>query len=217
MKLPPFTKTYECRKVLSFAGCTLPEGGITAVIGSNGSGKSTLAKVLCGIEKADNGTAPCQGIKVGCMPQKNFAFRMSVEANVLVAGGDKETAQELMERLGITHLKKQRAKRLSGGETARMALARLLLHEYDLLILDEPTAAMDMESTALTEEVIREYCRKHHCTVLWVTHSLQQARRAADHVLFLKDGELCEEGAAEKVLYRPEKEETKKFLQFYGE
>lgn len=217
MKLNPFAKTYEGRTVLSFAGCELPEGKITAVIGANGSGKSTLSKVLSGTVKADGGTLPLpREVRVGYMPQKSFAFRMSTAANIRIAGGDEAEALRLMERLRLTHLAKQRAKRLSGGETARMALARLLMHKYDLLILDEPTASMDMESTALTEEVITEYCRESGCTVLWVTHSLQQARRVADHALFLKDGTLWEEGAADVLLYRPEKDETKTFLQFYG-
>ncbi len=90
------------------------------------------------------------------------------------------------------------------------------MHKYDLLILDEPTASMDMESTVLAEKVVTEYCRNYGCTVLWVTHSLQQARRVAEYALFLKDGELWEEGPVEVLLYRPEKDETKTFLQFYG-
>ena len=216
MKLNAFAKSYEKRAALSFPGIELPDGGICAIIGSNGSGKSTLARVLSGVISADGGTSPLsKDIKVGYMPQKSFAFRMSTQANLQLAGGEPK-AKELMERLHISHLAKQRAKKLSGGETARMALARLLMQPYDLLILDEPTASMDIESTALTEEVVRDYCRTTGCTVLWVTHSLQQARRIADYALFLHCGTLCEAGSADEVLFTPKEAETQKFLEFYG-
>ena len=217
MKLTPFTKSYEGRKVLDFCGIELPEGKVCAVIGSNGSGKSTMAKVLSGVAKSDSGLSPLpHSIKVGYMPQKSFAFRMSTLANVRLSGGSEAEAKRLMERLQIAPLATHRAKRLSGGETARMALARLLMQKFDLLILDEPTASMDMESTALTEEVVTEYCRTTGCTVLWVTHSLQQARRMADFALFMSGGILCESGPASKLLFEPKNEETKKFLDFYG-
>ena len=217
MKLNAFAKSYEKRAALSFPGIELPDGGICAIIGSNGSGKSTLARVLSGVISADGGTSPLsKDIKVGYMPQKSFAFRMSTHANLRLAGGGEPKAKELMERLHISHLAKQRAKKLSGGETARMALARLLMQRYDLLILDEPTASMDIESTALTEEVVRDYCRTTGCTVLWVTHSLQQARRVADYALFLHSGSLCEAGSADEVLFSPKEAETQKFLEFYG-
>lgn len=217
MKLNSFTKTYEGRRVLDFPGLELPEGKICAVIGSNGSGKSTLAKVLSSVVKADGGAAPLpKGLRVGYMPQKSFAFRMNTLSNVRIAGGSRESAAQLMEKLQISRLAQNRAKRLSGGEMARMALARLLMRPYDLLILDEPTASMDMESTALTEAVVAEYCRETGSTVLWVTHSLQQARRVADHAIFMRSGSLCEEGCAEKLLFSPEKEETRQFLDFYG-
>jgi len=217
MKLNAFTKSYEKRMALNLPGIELPEGGICAIIGSNGSGKSTLARVLSGVISADGGASPLpKNIKVGYMPQKSFAFRMSTQANLWLSGGSEARAKELMEQLQISQLARQRAKKLSGGETARMALARLLMQRYDLLILDEPTASMDMEATALTEEVVKNYCRTIGCTVLWVTHSLQQARRIADYALFLHRGTLCESGSADEVLFAPQKAETQKFLEFYG-
>lgn len=217
MKLNAFTKSYENRIVLSFPGIELPEGGICAIIGSNGSGKSTLARVLSGVISAAGSTSPLSpNIRVGYMPQNSFAFRMSTQANLRLSGGDEAKAKELMERLQISHLAKQQAKKLSGGETSRMALARLLMQRYDLLILDEPTASMDMESTALTEAVVKDYCRATGCTVLWVTHSLQQARRVADYALFLYRGALCEADSADKLLFTPKEAETQKFLEFCG-
>ena len=216
MKTTAFSKTYNKRVVLDLPELELPEGQITAVIGPNGSGKSTFAKILAGIERADGKRPILPGISVGYLPQKSFPFRMSTEKNILQNGNDRARAAELMKALDIGGLAGQSAKKLSGGETARMALARLLMGQYDLLILDEPTAAMDMESTLASERLIADYCHKTGCAVLLITHSIQQARRMARQVAFLHQGKLIEQGETDLVLSRPSQAETKQFLDFYG-
>ena len=215
MKLSAFSKTFDGVNVLDFPGMELEPGKIYAVIGANGSGKSTFAKILAGILPADKRRRLLQG-KVGYMPQKNYAFRMSTKANILMNGKEENRAEELMDALQIRHLEHKRADRLSGGETARMALARLMMGSYDLVILDEPTAAMDIETTTLSEALIADYVRQTGCALILVTHSLQQARRLADEVLFFQKGKLLEKGPKERVLYQPNEEKTKQFLDFYG-
>ena len=121
-----------------------------------------------------------------------------------------------MQALGLEDLARQRAGKLSGGETAKMALCRLLMGTYRLLILDEPTAAMDMESTLAAEELIRKRCRETGCGVLLITHSISQARRIADRLLVLHQGKLIEQGECQQVLDAPAQEETRRFLEFYG-
>ena len=214
MKLPAFTKTYEGRTVLDFPGMEVAPGTITAVIGANGSGKSTFAKILAGSLRADRPIKPPAGI--GFMPQKNYAFRMSLKSNLLLNGSDEARAEKLMEALRLSPLARKRADKLSGGETARMALVRLMMRSYDLVILDEPTAAMDMETTLLSEKLIAAYVRETGCALILVTHSLQQARRIADEVWYFHKGSLLETGAKEQVLDTPERAETKQFLEFYG-
>ena len=216
MKTGAFSKTYGKRTVLELPELELPRGQITAVIGANGSGKSTCAKVLAGIERTDDKKPILSGVSVGYLPQKSFSFRMSTEKNILTNGTDRTRAAELMKTLSIDALAKQSAKKLSGGETARMALCRILMKTYDLLILDEPAAAMDMESTLAAEKLIRETCKETGCAVLLITHSISQARRIADRVLVLHQGKLVEQGATEAVLSSPSKEETRRFLDFYG-
>lgn len=217
MNIRPFQKTYDGVRVLDFPGLELEPGKIYAVIGANGSGKSTLAKILAGVLNADEKNAVLSSaIQVGYMPQKSYAYRMSVRANIALGGSDGQKAQHLMEALQLNHLAKKRADKLSGGETARMALARVLMKPFDLLILDEPTAAMDMENTAAAEEEIRRYVRETGAAVLLVTHGLQQARRLADEVLFFRRGVLTEFGPGEKVLSTPENPHTAAFLDFYG-
>ena len=216
MKTTAFTKSYGKRVVLSLPELDLPRGEITAIIGPNGSGKSTLAKVLAGIERADNNRSILPGVSVGYLPQKSFPFRMSTEKNILQNGNDPARARALMKELGIDALAGQSAKKLSGGETARMALCRILMKRYELLILDEPTAAMDMEATLAAEGLIRRYCTETGCGVLLITHSISQARRIADRVIVLHQGRLIEQGESVQVLSKPKQEKTKSFLEFYG-
>ena len=216
MKTIAFSKTYNKRVVLNLPELELPKGQITAVIGPNGSGKSTFAKILAGIEYADEKRPLLAGSSVGYLPQKSFPFRMSTEKNILQNGNDRARAAELMKALDIGGLAGQSAKKLSGVETARMALARLLMGQYDLLILDEPTSAMDMESTLASERLIADYCHKTGCAVLLITHSIQQARRMARQVAFLHQGKLIEQGETDVVLSKPSQAETKQFLDFYG-
>ena len=216
MKTTAFTKTYAERVVLSLPELELPRGEITAIIGPNGSGKSTLAKILAGIERADEKRPILSGVTVGYLPQKSFPFRMSTEKNILQNGNDPVLARALMKELRIDALAGQSAKKLSGGETARMALCRILMKRYELLILDEPTAAMDMESTLAAEGLIRRYCTETGCGVLLITHSISQARRIADRVIVLHQGRLIEQGESVQVLSKPKQAKTKSFLEFYG-
>ncbi len=216
MKIAAFTKTYEGRRVLDFPGLELQPGLIYALIGANGSGKSTFAKILAGVLPADKKGRYSDALSVGYMPQKNYAFKLSTVSNIMLNGSDFARAEQLMERLQLKHLEKKRGNRLSGGETARMALARLMMKSYELVILDEPTAAMDMETSSLSEEMIVDYVKETGCTLLLVTHSLQQAKRIADRVLYFHKGQLMEQGEKETLLYDPQKPETRQFLEFYG-
>ena len=215
MKIPAFSKTYEGRTVLDFPGLEVEPGKTYAVIGANGSGKSTFAKILADALKPDSRFAPLEGT-VGYMPQKNYAFRMSLKKNLLLNGSDEARADALIDALQLSPLAQKRADKLSGGETARMALARLMMRNYDLVLLDEPTAAMDMETTLLSEELIAAYVRETGCALILVTHSLQQARRIADNIWYFHAGALLEHGPAETVLNAPRSSETRQFLDFYG-
>lgn len=217
MKISSFSKTYDGVKVLDFPGMEFQPGKVYSIIGANGSGKSTFGKILAGVLPADQkGKKWETDVSVGYMPQKNYAFRMSTKTNIFLGKRDEARAQMLMEALQLERLSSRCANRLSGGETARMALARLMMKSFDVIILDEPTAAMDMETTSLSEDLIMSYTKETGCALILVTHSLQQARRVSDEVLFFHKGKLIESGLREKLLYTPDCPETKKFLEFYG-
>ena len=213
------SKTYGDKEVLKIENLELESGKIYAIVGSNGCGKSTFLKVISKQIKSDKkATIDFGGGKVCYMPQKNYAFKMTTLKNVLIAtsSSSKEDAMALLKRLKIDNLAKQKASKLSGGETARMALCRTILSDADVLLLDEPTAAMDIESTKLSEELIKEYNEQKGATIIIVTHSINQARRIADFVIFMKDGMIVETGEKAAVLDTPKEKDTKEFLEFFS-
>lgn len=218
----PFTKSYHARTVLNFPAFSFEPSHIYAVIGSNGSGKSTFARVLAGIEKADSATRPLSSsVNIGYLPQKPYAFHMTLRKNILLnkeknSSGNETRAEELIRAFELTALAEKNGSSLSGGETARMALARLMMKEYSLLILDEPTAAIDMNNTLRAEQVIREYTHRTKAAVLLITHSLKQALRLSDTVLYLENGNLIEQGGTASVLNEPSTVELRRFLDFYS-
>ena len=216
MKLRAFSKTYAGRCVLDWPETELEKGKRYAIIGANGSGKSTLARCLAGVLQPDDGAALLREGRIGYMPQKSYAFRMSVEENLCLTAAARVQREEMLQALGLDQLRRVSGKKLSGGETARLALGRVLLGTYDVLLLDEPTASMDMASTHCAEGLIKDYCRKRGSTLILITHSLRQAQRMADEVLFLDGGRLVERGKTDAMLHSPQQEATRMFLDFYG-
>ena len=222
IELRNVTKTYGGRCVLKIDSLVLETGKIYAAVGANGSGKSTLARIIAGALQPDAGSKVRfePGLRVGYMPQASYPFQLSVLSNVLLTSRDRKAdtprAMALLEELGIDNLAKKKASRLSGGETARMALARLLMKENDILVLDEPAAALDIHATQKAEEIIRRYRDENNCTVFLVTHSLKQAERMADELLFMHEGELAERGSCKEMLLSPKDARTKQFFDFYA-
>lgn len=217
MKINGFSVRYPGGFSLKIEDTEVEKGRIYGLIGANGSGKSTFIKALAGVTGTVDGVHPLQrDVLVSYLPQKPYPFRKSVLDNILLAGGDRGRALELIKALGIESLQNRRAHHLSGGETARMALARALMADCDLLLLDEPTAAMDMEATMLAENAIVNACASIGCTVMLVTHSVAQASRIADETLFFNGGQIIERGETGSLLSSPGKYETKRFLDFSG-
>lgn len=217
MKTVPFTKSYPDGFRMSAGEIELTPGRICCVLGSNGCGKSTLGRCLAGLLKTDGNISPWQEeISAGYLPQRPYPFRMSVEKNILLAERDRERAERLMTDLHIRHLSGQRGDRLSGGECARMCLARTLMKAFRLLILDEPSASMDIEAILLSEQAVRRYREETGAAVLFITHDIRQAERVADEVMFLEKGIILEHTGSEAFFHAPQTEAGRRFLEFYG-
>lgn len=154
--IPALKKSYNEKTVLDTSAIELSYGRIYAIIGANGSGKSTLAKVIAGTVQPDGGSRLSLNYNARYMPQKTYAYNMSLKRNVLLGGKDYKRLQHLSAKMGIDKLLKNNSSKLSGGETAKMSLCAVIMSPCKLLLLDEPTAAMDMASTLAAEELIEE-------------------------------------------------------------
>lgn len=217
MEIRHLSKTYGGKRVLDIPGFSFQPNTRYAVIGANGSGKSTLARLLAGVIPADPGASISGGGSVGYMPQKSLGFRLSVRRNLRLGARDAqavERCERLAAELGLDALAKRDGGSLSGGETAKLALARVLAGRWDVLILDEPTAAMDVPAALRAEECILRCQRETGCTLILVTHAFGQAERIGQQALFLHEGQLWEHGPAEQLLRHPLRPETRQFLRF---
>ena len=219
IELSQVQKRYGERVALNISTLTIPAGERIALIGPNGSGKSTLLRLLAGVIRAEQGTISLGGLtktEIGYLPQHPYAFDLSVQKNVeLALSGEKEKtkrAQEALERVGLLHLAKARANRLSGGETQRMALARVLARPRKLLLLDEPTASADIQAIDQIKRAIQDYMQQTNCTLIFSTHMPSQAMRLSKRVLALDGGNIGELGETRQVLQEPQANSTQAFL-----
>ena len=119
----------------------------------------------------------------------------------------------MLERLGLNAIAHQSANTLSGGQTQLVALARALVIEPDVLLLDEPTAHLDPAYVALVEETIHEFGQERKMTVVWATHNLFQARRVANRSALLLNGQLVEANGTEEFFTNPSDSRTADFVQ----
>ena len=204
----------------------LRPGLVTAVVGHNGAGKSTLAQVIAGTLRVDSGTVsigerviddsatfvPARRRGVAMVSQAPRIFtHMSVLSNVAfplrVRGvwraQARAAALEQLRAVGIADLAFRRASDLSGGQAARVAIARALVFRPEVLILDEPTAALDVEATAQVSAVLRERLAGAGITTLLVSHDIAEVLSLASHMIVMGEGRIVEEGEPARVLASP--------------
>lgn len=193
----------------------VPRGAIAAVMGTSGSGKSTLLNLIAGFETPDNGRIVIDGRDVTRLPpsarpvsmvfqENNLFAHLSVEANIglglspslHLSAKDHAAVADALERTGLAGKGTRLPRELSGGERQRVALARVLVRNRPVLLLDEPFASL---GPALREEMLDLLTALHaerRPTVLLVTHHPEDAERIAERVVFLEDGAVAATGAA---------------------
>jgi tungstate transport system ATP-binding protein len=208
--------------VLDTVGFDLGPTGCTMILGPNGAGKSLLLKLLHGLIAPTSGLIDWGGHAPGAVTrrqalvfQKPVLLRRSVAANldfVLKARGkDRARRDALLAHVGLAHKAGQPARLLSGGEAQRLALARALATDPEVLFLDEPTASLDPASVFAIEGIVRE-ARDRGVRIVFVTHDLGQARRMADDVLFLHRGTVSEHSRAADFFPRPRSAAARDYL-----
>jgi len=229
-RLQRLTRAYNGRTVLDVEALTIARGEVLALVGPSGSGKSTLLRLLNFLEAPSSGEISFGGEPVTPDPplaqrrrvtavfQRPALLQRSVAANIAYGVGlrgrkmPKAEVARWLDRLGLAHLARQAAPRLSAGESQRVALARALAVRPDVLLLDEPTANLDPYNVGLIERLVAEERAATGMTVVWVTHDTFQARRVADRVAFLLGGRLVEVAAAEAFFNAPATVQAAAFL-----
>jgi putative ABC transport system ATP-binding protein len=220
VELVDITKSYRegdsDHVILSGAQARLYAGEFVALLGPSGSGKSTLLNLISGIDTPDGGRVLIGGVPITEVSERErtlfrrrhigFVFQffnllptLTVEENLLLPlelTGDLEDddlgkARDLLDHLGLGSRGNAFPDRLSGGEQQRVAVARALIHEPDLVLADEPTGNLDSETGDRILRLLTTLARERGVTLLVVTHSSEIAR-AADRVLEIRDGELLE-------------------------
>ena len=229
----PATPTLETRGLTLKAGgstlledidLSLPDDGITVIMGENGAGKSLLLKLLHGLVAPTAGSVLWHGEPLtaevrrrqAMVFQKAVLLRRSVAANidfVLRSRGrrDRGACQRLLDHVGLADRARQPARLLSGGEQQRLALARALATEPEVLFLDEPTASLDPASVVAIEAIVQT-ARTRGTKIVFVTHDIGQARRLAEDVVFLHRGRLAEHRPARAFFTRPSSEAARAYL-----
>lgn len=178
-------------------------GEIVTLIGPNGSGKSTTAKLVTGVLSASTGSVErASGIRVGYVPQKlsiDWTMPLTVRRLMTLTGHHELPAIEAaLEAVGIAHLKNAAVQHLSGGEFQRALLARAMVREPDLLVLDEPVQGVDFAGEVAIYDLIREIRDRTHCGVLLISHDLHVVMAQTDTVICL-NGHVCCRGTPEIV------------------
>ncbi|QIM21131.1 amino acid ABC transporter ATP-binding protein [Phycicoccus sp. HDW14] len=221
--------------VLKDIDLTVGRGEVVILIGPSGSGKSTLCRTINRLETVESGsitidgkTLPEEGKElaalradVGMVFQSFnlFAHKTILEnvtlGPVKVRGMKKADAEkralELLERVGVAHQAEKYPAQLSGGQQQRVAIARSLAMDPKVMLFDEPTSALDPEMITEVLDVMVELA-KSGMTMIVVTHEMGFARKAANRVVFLSDGQVVEEGTPEQFFTNPQSERAKDFL-----
>jgi len=211
--------------ILDGVTLSIGQGGPTLVVGPNGAGKTTLLRLCMGLDRPSAGRITWGG-RADAGPQRRaFVFqrpvmlRRSVAANLDYAleqagaarGGRKDRIRDLLARVGLDELAERPARRLSGGEQQRLALARALARDPEIMFLDEPTANLDPAATRAVEEIV-QMAAQAGIKIVMTTHDLGQVRRLASDVVFMVRGQVCERSPVTDFLDHPTTPEAAAFL-----
>lgn len=227
-------KDFGENSVLKDINFSVNKGDVTCIIGASGSGKSTMLRCINLLEEPTGGEIVYKGKNI--LKTKNIpAYRAKVEmvfqsfnlfenmtvlkncmvGQMKVLKSDKETAKKeamfYLEKVGMAPYINAKPRQLSGGQKQRVAIARALAMKPDVILFDEPTSALDPQMVGEVLDVMKDIAGEG-LTMIIVTHEMAFARDVSNHVVFMHDGVICEEGTPEEIFTSPKQEETKAFL-----
>ncbi|MEE1227753.1 MAG: amino acid ABC transporter ATP-binding protein [Lachnospiraceae bacterium] len=239
LRVSHLVKSFGSHEVLKDIDFDVHKGDVISIIGASGSGKSTMLRCINLLETPSGGqilyhgediTDPKINVsnyreKVGMVFQSfNLFYNMSVLDNctvgpIKVAGKKKEEANKLalnfLNKVGMAQYINAKPRQLSGGQKQRVAIARALAMEPEILLFDEPTSALDPQMVGEVLSVMRDLA-KEGMTMLVVTHEMGFAKDVSNHVIYMSDGVIEEEGSSEDIFLHPQSAKTKEFLGKFG-
>lgn len=227
-------KDFGENSVLKDISFSVNTGDVTCIIGSSGSGKSTMLRCINLLEEPTGGeiiykgeniletrNIPAYRAKVEMVFQSfNLFENMTVLKNCMIGQRkvlkiDRETAKKeamfYLEKVGMAPYINAKPRQLSGGQKQRVAIARALAMKPDVILFDEPTSALDPQMVGEVLEVMKNIA-KDGITMIIVTHEMAFARDVSNHVIYMNNGVICEEGSPQQIFTNPQKPETKAFL-----
>ena len=235
IQLAGVNKYFGQNHVLKDISLKVESGEKVVVIGPSGSGKSTMIRCMNHLEEPDSGTVTVDGIEItapgapirevrqkvamvfqqfNLYPHKTVLENLTI-APILVQGIKKEEAErtglEFLERVGLKEKAAAYPAQLSGGQQQRVAIARALNMHPQIMLFDEPTSALDPEMINEVLDVMVDLANSG-ITMVVVTHEMGFARKVADRVIFMADGEILETGTPEHFFLNPQNERTQQFL-----
>jgi ABC-2 type transport system ATP-binding protein len=206
------TKTYGNFKAVDDVSFVVPAGEIAGLVGPNGAGKTTIIHVMLGLISPNSGTVRMFGKSLATdreqilqklnftSPYMAFPPRLTVLENLTVFGKIYNVRHpatkiiELLERFGIGRLRNKPVSRLSSGETTRVGLCKAFLNDPELLLLDEPTAYLDLQAGLQVRDVLLDLQRTCGTTILYTSHNMREVQRICNRIIFLTRGKVIATG-----------------------
>ncbi|MBE1445353.1 amino acid ABC transporter ATP-binding protein [Paenibacillus sp. OAS669] len=238
IQLSNIQKSFGKHQVLRGIDLTVSKGDVVVILGPSGSGKTTLLRCINFLERPNDGEVRIGDYRVQCKhPSKTDILTLRrktamvfqhynlfkhktvienvMEGLVVVQKLSKEEARSksllMLEKVGLSHKIDAYPVELSGGQQQRVGIARALALNPEVILFDEPTSALDPELVGEVLSVIRRIAREG-VTMIVVTHEMSFARDVSNHVVFMDEGRIVEEGNPEDIFARPKEERTKQFL-----
>ena len=217
IELRDITVKSNGRIILNIEHAIIPADRITACIGPNGAGKTTFLKLLDGLIKPDTGTVSYSfANKTALVLHHTPMIKASTKTNLsMVRDADStindEVIEQVIERIGLKKLATTPAHKLSAGERQKLCLGRAILQKPNLVLLDEPTANLDPNTTEQVEEMIRQFDTQN-TDVIFSSHQLAQVQRLAQYIVFIDHGEIKEKGPVGPFFLNPQTQAAKRYL-----
>ena len=235
LQINHLSKSFGSHEVLRDIDFTVEKGDVTSIIGASGSGKSTLLRCINLLETPSSGEILYHGTEITGPKVNAAAYRshvgmvfqsfnlfnnMTVLENCMVGQikvlkkhkeDARANAMRYLEQVGMAPYINARPRQISGGQKQRVAIARALAMEPEVLLFDEPTSALDPEMVGEVLSVMQDLA-KNGMTMLVVTHEMAFARDVSNHVVFMADGVICEQGAPQELFSHPRQARTQEFL-----